>query len=264
MYRSLIYRAALAATVSASFGCTAGEIEGHIDTASVDGTLLAVVEASDDMTITFWELSPGITAVRHEARTEDALPVQAAALDTAGATLEDIYLDVAPASQRSESDLFELRAADARARIRREALQSSISTDRIDDDLSAETVLASGDLLGDNYGADWFLDNYCKESKASSPPFCPTNVTWAHSGYVRAQQFTSCVMAADFESGASYRFAHEYAPGRWHIDASGRLDPRRIQCWTYNAPGRYHGWGKGGAPAQRIHFSAVFVQAGGE
>lgn len=116
---------------------------------------------------------------------------------------------------------------------------------------SSAVVSCSGDLLGDNWGAQWFLNNYCNEGCFRD---CPTNVTYSDWTTTK-DWFKWKVMAADFNVTAHTSGSHECSIcASWDLKWSYDIQPRKIDIHTMTSGYR---WSTSASSACRIHTAAL-------
>jgi hypothetical protein len=232
---------------------------------------LASIDVDSARRVRLYEVRPGHVVIREtidldaidaSAEPEAALPPLARA-DLSGLLPSEVFAILAP----SEAVPAALLAADGRvvaaAAAERSAAPAPPATAASGE--SRVDVARSADYYGDNYGAQWFLDNYCNIYNFR---WCVTNWTGFYSGTINTSASEVCVMAADFDSAADFRgVQHSWAApllfssGRWYEWElwNFKVWPRHIECMSGNqgVNGYYEAWATGLAPSPRVHTAVL-------
>lgn len=204
----------------------------------VRGKLLTTVELSDSHRIDFFELTSGGTVVREEysmdVPAEARLP-ELGKLEGTAAIFRALRPDEAvPAA---------LLEADARDVVRREAeAANDLYTTATSGDeevqegplLSTRAEECSGDVLGDGWGGQWFLDTFCPDGDA------PYHWCWAnHTSYVTGgfdvvHQFSWSQFEGDFNRSGSFQLEHRKCSlfsCYWDLDIWDSIPPRKVRTY---------------------------------
>jgi hypothetical protein len=239
-------------------------------TESIRGQQLAQLDVDDALQVRFYELEPGVVAVRESGDLDavtpgQPLPSALAGVDPAKATIVDVYRAIAPDAPVPATVL----AADARALVSAE-LAAARPAPATSPPVQGEPYVPTGrtprspDWNGNGYDWQWFMDNFCVEGGFR---FCPTNVTWAYSGLEQTSWFKTCTFAADWDAGVQFKGqwwkyydgVWPWYDGFWHafVDWDYVVQPRHWECWWYSGSGYRESWATGLDPAPRVHFSAL-------
>lgn len=212
----------------------------------ITGDTLAVVNYADGSFVGFYEFSPGEIAIRHSqlaalkpgmAKARVAVSLQIGnkldQMSEQKQSMVEIYKAIATAPQPEV--ISRLAAAQVRAAEVKTKTGSEPSTDGPqllpDNPLEKSARVAAGcgpDYYNDDYGAQWFKDNYVNEGNFREyvtnrrGMFRIHNQTWAK----------TCAMAPGYEAPIYFR------GNRWDKEAKDwrllwgyEIGPRRVECW---------------------------------
>ncbi|CCH52672.1 hypothetical protein BN8_01688 [Fibrisoma limi BUZ 3] len=245
--------------------------------AGVVGDTLTVIDYGDGSFVGFYEFSPGEVAIRQSAiaapkpgqqnaRVAASLQISAKLdrLSEQNQSLVEIYKAIAPAPQ--EATIKRL----AEAQIRLTKAKSADQSTPIDlgelpppdrpADASARSAAGgcSVDYYNDNYGAQWFIDNYINENRFRK---AMTNEQYARIRTVNDSYTKVAAMAPDFATGI--RFSGErflpcpiFGIGggcRWESRWSFDIAPRGVEVWNIYSSKVYSSTAAGYDPCRRVH-----------
>jgi hypothetical protein len=249
-------------------GCNTGEQDvpaaPSAGTQGIHGQLLEKVDVSKGHVVEFYDYGDGAVGAHEVVDIGDEILMDKIQTKP---TLADIFKLAKPGAQVPRSLIDAQTRADAYIAKHPKPTQitdndllskdfapaakpvSSGETD-IGSTTSALTA-CSGDLLGDNWGAQWFLDNFCNEGCFRN---CPTNVT-SSNWNTTYDWFKWKVMAADFNVVAHTEGRHECgicasAELKWSYD----VQPRKVDIHTMTSG--YH-WYVNGNSRCRMHSAAL-------
>jgi len=231
----------------------------------IHGTLLYTKTIGPLHAIDFYEFGAGVTAV-HESLSIDNGEVPVIRSKVPFPSLADVYMELNPESKGVPTDVLE---ADRRAALLPQVTESqavapvSHVSPVAQEIASGASGTCSGDYYNDNYGASWFLNNFCTQGNFR---WCPTNTGWTDSGRFSLNWAQWNQMEGDFN-----------LPGHitgWHYDCirilgvntgcySGGNDfdydviPRRIETWTWSNASRVEVHGS----SQCGHDHTAFLQS---
>lgn len=238
----------------------------------IRGELIDQIELAEDHVVQFWEVEPGVVLTYEivPADPEGESRSRLSDLPEGGLPLLEMYLHVRPELDEDEIPpvVLEAAAREQDHRISAEALTTvpelpdgsptaSTVGDGAIDQLTAKPdvqAVCSPDYYGDAWGQQWFLNNYCNFGIYR---WCPTNVTWAHTGHEPSNGYRVSGMAADFWNGANFAGSH-FNGLFWQADYNMQILPRYVQTFTY------WGWGMrqaeivGHVGCQRVHLAKGF------
>jgi hypothetical protein len=178
------------------------------------GTVLARVTLSDSYRVEFVQVEPGMIGIHEAASVDDTMiPLRG--------SLTEMHQALAPGqpvpAALVEADLSYVPRSDPPEGVTPRSI----------------------DYYDDEYGAQWFLDRYCKGGESRK---CFTNQVQREKR-VRADWYKSCVMAGDFDLAAEIRITSGYDTPDWATiyDPSystklleERVPPREVRCGTYS------------------------------
>jgi hypothetical protein len=242
----------------------------------ISGDTLVVVRYQDGSFVSFHEFSPGDVAIRHshhlstrpgEGNSRQMASAQISskldALSDQHQSLVDMYraLVTAPDAQA----ISRLTSAQARL-VQAKAEQQTAPPDELDS-LSRQAntgtqAVAAGctpDYYNDNYGAQWFIDNFVNVNK-----FRRSQTNRIKAGYHTVNDdWTKVVaMAPDFATGIHFSGERYECYGflctKWHWVPRWSFDisPRGVEEWYIYSNKAYRSRAKGYSPCQRVHLGA--------
>jgi hypothetical protein len=223
--------------------------------AGIHGTRLYGKNIAADHVVEMYEFTPGAVAI-HESYLKDS--GEAAFVDSMSnaKSLADVYSLLNPDEKTVPANILE---ADARA-VKLATTVASAGKPPAPSSKEASTIgqeilpgasgTCSGDALGDNWGATWWINNFCN---AGSFRQCFTN-----SGQVTSNEFSaSWVNWRQFEG--DFNLTGHTHGDHWHCDswwpgvvACGWVDtvdwdydvqPRHIESWVWNPASNAEAWG---------------------
>jgi hypothetical protein len=227
----------------------------------IHGNLLHSLELTPAHRIDFYEFADGQTALRETYKTEGARAVLQPLSGKGLKTLAELYQHFAAPGTSVPSAIGEadVRAANLQRsnyapvrpvgrRVGRGATGDNVGRSSPADGLGQDrqaVLECSADLFGDNWGEQWFRNNYC-EPPIGTDNYCFTN------DWVEVEEFTSCGLdyfqfEGDFDNGGSVRMAHEscsFFSCSFVEDWNGFVSPRDAFHWYYNYPGTWRVTGK--------------------
>jgi hypothetical protein len=215
--------------------------------AGVSGTILYVKNYSPDHEIVFIELSPGVVAIAEELSMDSGqvsmLPAARAAVPSG--SLVGIYRQLNPTSQDVPVPIQEAeqRQAVARAKMATAGLSVVAPTPEVrSSPLStisqAENGTCSSDENGDNWSAQWFLNNFCTNAAHS---VCPTNTSSYNTGQFEEPSWQYSQMEGDWNLPGTIQVSHAtscFPRDCWVIDAWRNVPARTIENWSCNGCGK--------------------------
>jgi hypothetical protein len=234
--------------------------------AIVNGTLLETLDFGGGHKLEFYEFEHGQTGVHETQSIENARSLLKGI--AGGSTLADVYRALKPEAEVPVA----LANADARSLefvdLIPEANESQLLPVAAEQESNDENMIqksCSADFFGDNYGEQWFLDNFCNEGAFR---VCDGNVPSKFFDKQSSSWLKWEVMAADFAVGASVRGGHYYkycdcpwgcslcaSTERFKWDFSFPIQPRRIDGWMWTTQGKRYVSGTGDAACPKIHFA---------
>jgi hypothetical protein len=256
------------------------ENSGAIQQGAINGQLLHSIDLGDAHQVDFWEFADGQFAA-HETLSMDSASrgvLTKISGETVSLSLSEIYRMVKPEAQAVPDVIAN---ADLRAIAYRETHPAPAITPPMkppSDDLtrnsgilpteaisSAGATGCSADAFGDNYGAQWFLDNFCNQGGFQ---WCLTNRTSGDTGQRQSSWFKWNVMAPDFALTVNMSGGHwTCSPSIPIIGACGwvytedfnhSVQPRQINSWVYSGSGIREGYALGNASCRRVHYANLY------
>jgi hypothetical protein len=222
----------------------------------VYGNLVYSLELKPAHRIDFYEFADGQTALR-EAFPPGGGPAALPPLSREGVTtFGEAYQRLATPKTSVPSVLREadVRAADLRrfnyapvAPSGDNVVRTSPLTDadvadrdqRLGEDRQALSITCSGDFFGDNWGAQWFRDNYCVPTSGLQNA-CFTN-QWGHVAQLSTMGLVYQQFEGDFDNHGWVRMEHEscnfWGTCSWVRDFDGTVIPRDVFLWYYQTAG---------------------------
>jgi hypothetical protein len=205
----------------------------------IQGTRLASLKISEDYFVSFWEVNPG-SVIIHEAypaEAKDFTRLNIAGMLNGNKAFADVYKTLS-GDKLNISQWKALQDADKRVIENKYTIEegdkSPATCNHTPATLAEGRVNACGDVLGDNYGAQWFLNNYFT---AAPSRFQTTNAFSAQfDGTI--QWLTVSGMEADFNNSASAQFTGTQIITR---RVSRRFNPiiiTRVPIWNVTVPKR--------------------------
>jgi hypothetical protein len=213
-------------------------------TRHINGTLLYAKTVGQEHAIEFYEFSPGAVAI-HESLSMDS--GEAAVIDSTRpfASLTAEYQKLNPGQTQVPAALV---AADHRAaQLVASAAMPGVMPPAAGDGAklnmapSSASGTCSGDVLADNWGASWFLDNFCN---AGGFRYCQTNFGWVDSGTFSRSWASWRQMEGDFNLPGHIRGFHWFcdrgpfgiAACGWQTSTDFEYDvlPRHVEVWNWN------------------------------
>jgi hypothetical protein len=246
---------------------------GRADDDGINGNLLYSLELTPVHRIDFYEFADGQTALRETYKAGDARTVLQPLSGKGLKTLTELYQHFAAPGASVPSAIREadVRAANSqrfnyapvtpvgrwvgRGASGDNVVRSSPVTDGLGQDRQGLSA-CSGDFFGDNWGAQWFRDNYCNPIGMENA--CITN----HQEEVA--YFTSCGLdyyqfEGDFDNIGSVRMEHEscnfWGTCSFITDWNGFVSPRDDFHWYYNYPGTWRVTGRSSCGHLDMSFS---------
>lgn len=243
---------------SAGQAAPAGQSEA---TEGIRGELLATVQVSEKHRVDFYDYGKGAVGAHEMVEIGDDILFDK--LKTKP-TLAEIFTLAKPGAEVPRALLDAQTRADAfnkqSSRVA-EALDNNLPPSNVERPITpsatgnvasqSQALACSDDLLGDSWGAQWFLDNYCNEGCFRN---CSTNVVSSNWNTTK-DWFKWKVMAADFNVVAHSKGSHECG-----ICASAELiwshdvQPRMVSIHTMTSG--YH-WYASASSACRMHTAAL-------
>jgi len=232
------------------------------ETAGIHGELLATVQVSARHRVDFYDFGEGAVGAHEVVDIGDEVLLDKL---TTKPTLADIFGVVKPGAEVPRS-LFDAQTrADAYNRKFPRpagAIDSPLPANTVDpaaatpasDDIGTHTsalTSCSADLLGDNWGAQWFLNNHCNEGCFRD---CFTNVI-SSNWTTTKDWFKWKVMAADFNVKAHTVGEHNCSIcPNWELKWDHDVQPRQISIHTMTSGYR---WAASASSACRLHSAAL-------
>jgi len=244
----------------------------------INGKKLVGIDFQDGNKVNFYEFVSGDIGIRHfyhaETKTE-ASKQQSSVIDSKLESLikqsksfVDIYNAISPNPASGEVDVLtkaqlkyeQFQQQMALAISKGENLPTTEKSKESERNSALATRECSGDYYGDNYSANWFLNNFCREGAFR---FCVTNNAWAYSGRTQTTWFKTSAMAADFNIGARFRgwywkqdcfFCSWYQVLNWDYTVL----PRWVETWYFTGTGYRESQVDGLDPCPRVHFTALW------
>jgi hypothetical protein len=240
----------------------------------ITGTRLASVKLEDEHFMSFWEVAPGVVIVHeaHAASDRDFRQVDVVRMLNDGKSYADIYQSLT--ERTNDNYLKALTNADVRVKayadLRRNDPASPVSVyqDEVPAIENGRTSAAGcGDLLQDNYGAQWFASKFY--APAPHRVLVTNKPSASFSG--RVKWLTVVGMEADFNDNASARFvvsrlvATTYLPGfsPYYWPTTVYDVTVKTRWWQkFVLPGDHYAVGiTGSSPCgARVHFTAMWDQ----
>jgi len=226
------------ATASGSTGSVA---------ASIHGTLLYAKSLGSDHTVEFYEFGEGGTAI-HESSSIDNEEAPFLAKGVAFSSLADAYAKLNTATAEVPGAILQAderaamaQSAPAAPRLTTEAPGGASST-LSEEILSGAASTCSADELGDNWGASWFLNNFCITGNFR---WCPTNYGWADSGQYQASWSQWTQFEGDFNLtghifGVEISCNWLFGCGIPTVIFDYDILPRRYETWTFTDGRNYY------------------------
>jgi hypothetical protein len=247
---------------------------------AIVGDTLAVVNFPNGEFVSFYEFSPGEVAIRHSLV---SAPKTGSKNARASASLQiDAKLDRLSARNQSLGDIYKAIATDpnpaviqrlnqaqtrlATARLNDKETHSSVgklpSPDRIEASKArAAATGCSPDYFNDNYGAQWFLDNFINENT-----FRKARVNQAYVGIMTQNKSWTKIaaMAPDYETGIYFSgerwlscpFLGIGGGCRWEKRWSFFVPARGVELWYIYSDKKYYSEAIGNDPCKRVHLGA--------
>ena len=240
MRRTTSIWVSMAALGSLLGGCLEPAAEGTAEgTAAAvpitDRQLVAELSLSETHVVRFWKDGDGSVSVDESAAIGES-PVLRMQVET----LAGLYLALVPGATLDEVPPA-LVAADAAAAARPD--EPSSAADRA----GQGTSYKSDDFFGDNWGAQWFLDNFCWGGEDN---WCHTNLPGFTSNHRGDDWYEVCVMAGDFEIGNRMTVGRHWRitpilgviqlGEGWNWETID-IAPRTIECRAFSTSGIYTG-----------------------
>jgi hypothetical protein len=242
----------------------------------IAGDTLAVVRYADSSFVIFREFSPGDIAIQHSHRLSSR-PGEPNARRVASAQISS-KLEILSNQDQSLVAMYKAlvttpdahvlsRLTDAQARLVQAKAEQQVTPPAELDSLSGYTETGTQDVVygctpdyfQDNYGAQWFIDNYINVNK-----FRRYQTNQAKAGYqTQNNSWTKIVaMAPDYGTGIHFRGERLECYGflcinthwvdRWSFDISAR----GVEEWYIYSNKTYRSRAKGYDPCQRVHIGA--------
>jgi hypothetical protein len=242
----------------------------------VAGDTLAVVRYADSSFVIFREFAPGDVAIQHSHQLASR-PGEPNARRVASAQISS-KLDVLSNQDQSLVAIYQAlvatpdaqmvnRLAEAQARLvqaRAEPkstipLSATLIEEGSEADAPSVVTGCTPDYFNDNYGAQWFIDNYINVNK-----FRQAQTNKSKAGYqTENDSWTKIVaMAPDFATGIHFRGKRlectnflcydSHWVDRWAFD----INARGVEEWYIYSNKLYRSIVKGYDPCQRVHLGA--------
>ena len=106
--------------------------------------------------------------------------------------------------------------------------------------------------------AAWWQANFCSGSQVDSV-WCPTNVTWAHSGWRSTMYYEAAGMSASGIASATF-WVDQYTTA-WARVFTATANPRTWWKWWWDGEGTFRSGVDGLAPEPWVHFAERFRYA---
>jgi hypothetical protein len=230
---------------------------GRANDDGIYGNLLYSLELTPDHRIDFYEFADGQTALRETYKGEGARTVLQPLSGKGLKTLTELYQHFAAPGTSVPSAIREadVRAANlqrfnyapvtpvgrwaGRGASGDNVVRSSPVTDGLGQDRQG-LAACSGDLFGDNWGAQWFRDTYCNPITGENA--CFTNEI------NESELFSSCGLEyfqfeGDFDNAGYVQMEHEscdfWQNCNFIVDYHGYVYARDTFHWYYNYPGTW-------------------------
>lgn len=239
----------------------------------VDADLLAEVEIEEAHTLEFYEFEPGELAVIETFNADLSESVLPPPNEVEELNVLDTWIAVTDAD--IPDPLFE---AQDRLLVREAELSTQAVLDpepaSADPDAASATELNASvpqatpeascapDYYNDNYGASWFMGNYCNAGAFQN---CQTNWAGFNTYRFTSTWFRFNVMAADFQTSARM-WGGTSVPHTAcspfigcdtfyfdHPQYDLYIGPRQVKAVQYYSTGVRYGHGAGNLPCRRIH-----------
>ncbi|MBC7922696.1 MAG: hypothetical protein H7Z75_16580 [Ferruginibacter sp.] len=258
---------------------TPGVAKGNDSTNVITGDTLAVVRYEDGSFVGFHEFAPGEVAIRHSrtapkpgrqnARLSASLQISSKLdlMSEKGQSLVAIYRAIASApDQATINRLAQAQARLTQAKAERDStpplpFPAELPGSKRTEGGSARTEATgcTADYFNDNYGAQWFIDNFISENKFRRSR---TNVPQACYQTANDSWTKVVAMAPDFETGIHFSgerlecygflcLSWHWVP-RWSFD----IAPRGVEDWYIYSDKTYQSRAHGYNPCQRVHLGA--------
>jgi hypothetical protein len=114
--------------------------------------------------------------------------------------------------------------------------------------------LAASYSIDPQADAAWWLQTFCPSYDVDSA-WCPTNMSWAHSGWRKTMYYdTSCMNTALTGTATCWLEHYNTSTGLWDRWGTATLNPRSWQRWWVET----QGWTRSGIDGTGIHFTERF------
>jgi hypothetical protein len=233
--------------------------------AGIHGTLLYAKTVGPLHAIDFYEFGAGVTAV-HESLSIDNGEKPIVHSKVPFPSLADVYMVLNPESTGVPSEVLE---ADRRAALLPQVSESQAASpvghvSPVTQEIaSGASGNCSSDYYNDNYGASWFLNNFCTQGNFR---WCPTNNNSTDSGRFSLHWAQWNQMEGDFNlpghiTGWHYDCIFFFGVNQGCYSNGNDFDydviPRRIESWTWNNASRVEVHGS----SQCTHDHTAFLQS---
>jgi hypothetical protein len=231
--------------------------------AGINGTLLYAKQLGPDHTVDFYEFEEGTSAV-HESLSVDNGEVPFIDKATTFSSLAEAYAKLNPTALEVPAAI---RQADLRTQAR-VAPAANLSVDEAPTDgsaalshdlLSGAASTCSADAFGDNWGADWFLNNFCITGNFR---WCKTNQGWAESGqyahsWSRWNQFEGDFNLTGHITATGYSCSWFWGCGLRTTIIDYDVLPRRLESWTFTGTNNHY-WFRGTSQCGHLHVAFLY------
>jgi hypothetical protein len=101
--------------------------------------------------------------------------------------------------------------------------------------------------------ATWWTQTFCSEKQMHSV-WCPTNITWAHSGWRPTMYYEAAGMSASSVASADF-WVEQWQSSGWVRIFSQVAGPRTWWKWWFNGEGTFRSGVDGRSPEPWVHFA---------
>jgi len=240
----------------------------------VNGTLIDSVQLGNDYKVDFYDFGNGLLAARETFHRGTSAPL----LDQVNASKElaELYRIVKPgaavpqsiaAADRNAAELRRQNAEQNKTRPPRPAPDQGPpgqSAAPLDGQSAAPLDLnCSGDVYGDNWGADWFLNNYCHPSSAPYKD-CQTNWGWHDHNYHLSNYLHYYQFEGDFNEAGAVQVAKWSCiwmlsclcwQCHWHPLGNDPLPPQNGVHWYFTDSVTDYVRGSGQSPCGHLDYA---------
>jgi hypothetical protein len=217
---------------------------------AIHGTLLYTKTLAADHTVDFYEFGGGGAAV-HESFSIDSGEAPFLSQSTKFSSLAEAYAKLNPSAGEVPAPVLEAdsRVAAARTSAARAPVQPEPALPTSNERVLSAPVGCSADYYGDNWGANWFLNNYCITGNFR---WCPTNWGAANTNEYSASWSQWSQLEGDFNlpghimgteiscNWLSWLFGCDPRTTIFDYDVL----PRRVETWTFtDGEDKFQIWG---------------------